>query len=245
MGVITKNLLLGFTLVCVVVLIVFCIQLIVINRGVDPVDPGPGISGGPSQGEEDTNGEEEDPNGEDENGINGYVPSTPRPTPQGTRNEIRVTPESFLVVYAREELFDFEEQEVDWWFFYRGGGNAALEISYVLITAQGVEAHIESLLNSYTGGSNIEVNGDGLITGSELRGFHALSMHEGGTYEAWIHTLPGFDLALVFVINYENDQQRDALYEVLNTLDIIGADEAGQTAQTNGSSTDDLDDDED
>ena len=39
-------------------------------------------------------------------------------------------------------------------------------------------------------------------------------------YEAWIHLLQDSDLALVFVINYENDQQRDALYDLLSTLDM-------------------------
>ena len=243
MNTITKNLLLGLTFVCVVVLIVFCIQLIVINRGVDPANQGPGISGGPPQGEDDPDGEEEDdPNGEDENGANGNTPLSPRPPPQGKRHEIRVAPESYLVIYAREELFGFEEQEIDWWFTYKGGGDATLEISYILITAQGVAAHAESLLKSYTGGSDVEVTGDGSIQGSELRGFHASTIHGGVIYEAWIHTLQGIDLALVFVINYENDQQRDALYEILSTLDMIGAGEAGQTTQTNGSSTDDHND---
>jgi len=238
-----KNLLLGFTLVCVIVLFVFCIQLIVINRGVEPPDQGPGISGG-QQGDENPDGDGEDDPGDDgDENPGGNVQPTPRPLPQGRRHEIRVTPESFLVLYAREALFDFEELEIDWWFTYKGGGNATLEISYILITAQGVAAHAESLLNSYTGGTEVTVFGDDFIGGSVLRGYHVSTLFEGSVYEAWVYPLVGNDLALVFVINYENDQQKDALYEVLSTLEIIGVGEAG-AQQTNGGSDYDPDDED-
>jgi len=234
-----KNILLGFTFVCVIVLLVFCIQLIVLNRGGEPSGPGPAISGG-QQGDEnpDREGEgEEDPDGEGEQGTNGNVQSTPRPPAQGTRHELMVTLDSVLVIYARDELFDFEEREIDWWFNYKGGGNATLEISYILITAQGVVAHAESFLNNYTGGTEAFFVGEDLIVSSEISGYHVTAVHGGGMYEAWIHTLPSSDLALVFVINYENNQQRDALYEVLSTLDMLIAGDfgtQGEPSQTNG-----------
>jgi len=223
---ISKNLLLGLTLVCVIVLIVFCIQLIVLNRGVDPADSGSVISSG-SQDNEDPEGDgEEESNGEDPNGIGGTTQVTPRPMPQGTRRELMVTMESVLVVYSRDELFDFEHREIDWWFTYTGGGNAKLEISYVMITPIGVAAHAETFLNNYTGGTEAEFTGEESIVGSELRGYHVTALSGGLRYEAWIHTLFDSDLALVFVISYENDQQRDALYEILSTLDMIGVGDA-------------------
>ena len=242
---ITKNLILGFTIVCVVVLIVFCIQIIVLNRGVDPAETGPGISSGP-QGDEgqDAQGDDEQTgDGEDDPGT--PVQATPRPPPQGRRHEIRVTPESYLVVYARDELFNFEEREADWWFYYTGGGTATLEISYIMITPIGVAAHAESHLNNYTGGTDAQFTGEESISGAEIRGYHASAMYGGAMYESWIHTLLGSDLALVFVIHYENNQQRDALYEVLSTLDMIGIGAStGTPAQTNGN-TEDPDEDSD
>jgi len=223
---ISKNLLLGLTLVCVIVLIVFCIQLIVLNRGVDPADSGSAISGS-SQSNEDTEGDgEEEPNGEGEDGTNVTAQVTPRPPPQGTRRELMVTMESVLVVYARDDLFDFEHREIDWWFTYTGGGDAKLEISYIMITPIGVAAHAETFLNNYTGGTEAEFTGEESIVGSELRGYHVTALSGGLRYEAWIHTLFDSDLALVFVISYENDQQKEALYEILSTLDMIGIGDA-------------------
>jgi len=213
---ISKNLFLALTLVCVIVLIVFCIQLIVINRGLDPADSGSAISGGPGQdGEEDP--DEEDPDGEDV----GNLQVTPRPIPQGTRRELRVTLESNLVIYTDDEIFDFEEDDIGWGFVYTRGGVAALEITHLSLAPQGVAATAEAFLSNYTGGAEAEFNGDELIMGSQVRGYHVTARHDGEVYEAWIHMLLGSDLALAFVISYENDQQRDALYEVLSTLDFI------------------------
>ena len=240
---ITKNLLLGLTFVCVVVLIVFCIQLIVLNRGVEPGTPGTVISGG-QQGDEDPGQEGDEEPGGEENPVN--TPGTPRPPPQGTRRELMVTMESVLVVYSRDELFDFEEREIDWWFNYKGGGNAKLEISYIVITPQGMAANAESLLNNYTGGTEAQFNGEEAIAGSELIGYHVSAMFGGGMYEAWIYSLLGSDLALVFVINYETEQQKDALYEVLSTLNMISINDAAAqspTDQPNGSNDDENGDD--
>ena len=223
---ISKNLLLGLTLVCVIVLIVFCIQLIVLNRGVDPSDSGSAISSG-SQSNEDTEIEdEEEPDNDGEDGANGTAQFTPRPPPQGTRRELMVSMDSLLVIYSRDELFNFEHREIDWWFTYTGGGDAKLEISYIMITPIGVSAHAETFLNNYTGGTEAEFTGEESIVGSELHGYHVTALSGGLRYEAWIHTLYESDLALVFVISYENDQQRDALYEMLSTLDMIGIGEA-------------------
>jgi len=244
---ISKNLLLGLTLVCVIILIVFCIQLIVLNRGADPAGSGPAISSGSQSGEEPgSEGEgEEEPNGESGEGSNVNAPPTPRPPPQGTRHTLNVTQQSQLIIYASEELFDFEERELDWWFLYTGGGVATLEISYIVITAQGVAAHAESFLNNYTGGTEAEFTGEESIRGSELRGYHVSAMHGGEMYEAWIHTLLDSDMALVFVINYERDQQREALYEILSTLDMIGRSDPGTgTADTPVPDGNDDDDDE-
>jgi len=181
------------------------------------------MSGDSQQGDEEPDGEGEDEiNGENEADTDSAFP-TPRPPPQGVRHELGVTLDSRLIVYARSELFEFEEREVDWWFRYLGGGGAALEISYIMITALGVEEHAKMVLNDYTGDSDAEFTGEESIAGSELRGYHATARLDAEIFEAWVHTLDGSDLALVFVINYENDQQRDALFEVLSTLDMITA----------------------
>ena len=225
---ITKNLLLALTLVCVIALIVFCIQLLIINRGVEPITPGASVSGGPQSGDEDPDSEEngEDTpsnlNGDGDAGENGYLDpaqETTRQPPVGTRNEIQVTSDSTLVIYAREELFDFERGETDWFFIYTGEGVATLEIRFTLITG-GIGAHAESFLNTYSGGDNAVFNGEEAIRGSSMLGYNVSIRYGGEMYEAWIHELIGQDIALAFVINYTTDEQKDALYDMLSTIDI-------------------------
>jgi len=220
---ITKNLLLALTLVCVVMFFVFCIQLLVINRGVEPITPGQAVAGGPKQGEEDPdpgeNGEEPSEGDEGENGNNDITQETPRPPPKGMRNEIPLSPDSTLIIYVDEELFDFEQGDVGWIFDFTGEGNAMLEVRFALITG-GVGAYAETFLNSYSGGEGSEFNGKESIKGSPLEGYNVSLRYGGVTYEAWIHELADSDTALAFVITYQNDQQKDVLYEMLSTLDV-------------------------
>ena len=223
---ISKNLLLALSLVCVIALIVFCIQLIVLNRGVEPIEPGSVVSGGSQPGNEPDNDEEPPDDEEGDGNEPEVVPVTPRPPPQGTRREIPVTENSRLVIYSSDDVFEFEERDFDWWFRYTGG-SAALEISYTAIGPQGVVVDAETFLNPYTGGTDSVFHGDVSIHGSLIRGYHVTAQSGSDTYEAWIHLLIDSDLALVFVINYENDQQRDALYDVLSSMDIESLGGAG------------------
>jgi len=216
---ISKNLLLGLSLVCVIVLIVFSIQLIVINSGVERVNPG-SISGGSQEG----NNADETQDNQGENGNNSNEPAapTPRPPPQGLRHELIVSENSRLLIYAREEFFSFEEGDLKWWFNFTGGGTAKLEIEFTMITvAQGAAAHAESFLNRYSGGTEATFTGEESIKGSLLRGYHATARHGGTTYEVWLHVFDDSDIALAFALNYENDQQKEALYEVLSTIDLV------------------------
>jgi hypothetical protein len=223
---ITKNLLLVLTFVCAIALVVFCIQLIVINRGVDPLDPGSGITGGSGQEGEGEPGAGDPDSGEEQGGVPSTDPP-PRPIPQGTPRMLHVSAENNLLVYARDELFDFEEGEIDWWFKYTGGGTATLEIGHLMLLAQNIETIAESFLNNYTGSDDSVFTGEELIHGSPIWGYHVHAHHGIGRYEAWIHRLIGTDIALVFVIYYENDTQRDALYEVLSTIEFIRVGDPG------------------
>jgi len=186
---------------------------------VAPTEQRPVVSGSSQQENETSESEngEEDADGEEDTG-NANIPSTPRPPPQGLRRQIRVSQSNLLILYARDELFDFEERDFDWWFLYTGGGLATLEIKHTMIGPQGIETHAVSFLNQYAGGTEAVYNGEDSIGGSDLRGHHVTTRHGNENYEAWIHILLDSDLALAFVICYENDQQKDALYEVLSTL---------------------------
>ena len=220
---ISKNLLLALSLVCVIALIVFCIQLIVLNRGVEPRDQGSTISSGSQQGDDDTDPDVDEPDADISSGTGpgaGDTQQPPRLPPQGTRRSIMVSDNSNLIIYARDELFDYERGDIDWRFVYTGDGNAMLEISFEFITFQGIASHAEAFLNNRTGGSEATLSGEESIKDSLLRGYHVSAQRGSETFEAWLYPLIGNDISLVFVINYSNDQQRDALYEVLSSMDI-------------------------
>ena len=212
---ISKNLLLGFALVCAIVVIVFSIQLVIINSGGEAAGSGSSMSGGSNDNTDDQNGED----GDEDDPATTPVP-TPRPPPQGFRREIPVTQNNNLIIYYMEQLFNYEDTGFNWLFNYLGEGDAKLEISFDVISPQGVEAHMISFMNGYSGGTEAEFTGFGDIAGSELDGYHVIARHGVVVYEAWVHMIQGTDLSLRFVINYDNGQQRDSLFTVLSSMDM-------------------------
>lgn len=231
-----KNLLLALTLACVVALIAFFIQLIIINTGVDPEEPSSVISDEQNGGSGRQNGDSETgnlENGDPEEG--GDLTTTPPPEESqtedpsteepptvalGTRRELLVAQDTRLVVYTNDELFNFTANAFDWVFEYTGDGAASLFITTIPILDQSLEAHVNSFLISYTGGLPVEFGGEVQILDSALRGYHASAHSEYETYEAWIHDLnmQDYDLALVFVINYTSDSHRNLLYAMLSSM---------------------------
>ena len=222
---ITKNLLLALSLVCAIALIVFCIQLIVLNRGVEPREPGATISAGTKQGDEepdpDAQPDGEGPDGENDNGDNNQTQNTPRPPPQGERNELVIPGDLKLIVYAREELFEYTKNDFNWRFEYLREGEAALEINLIVVTLQGLASDADTFLANYTEGATPESGNDLSFEGLPLEGYFVTAQRGSVTYEALVHPLPDGEFALVFVINYQNDQQKEALYEVLSSIDLL------------------------
>jgi len=215
---ITKNLLLALTLVGVIVLIVFSIQLIVLNRGVDPLNTGSVVSGG---SDSDENSSDEEDGDEEPDGAGSFdsMADTPRPPPQGTRRDFLVADNTRLVLYSSDELFDFDQGEFICFLRYTGGGLATLDVGFTSVT-QGVALHVEAVLNTRSAGTTAEFIGEQSIHGSPIIGYHARTQVGGETYEAWLVNLDNSDVALIITIHYQNDQQRDALYQVLSSLDI-------------------------
>jgi len=217
-----KNSLLAFALICVIALVVFCIQLIIINIGEERVTQGEIIVVEPERDEEHLNDNDiddiEDDHSDEENAF-GFEDFW-RPPQIGERYVIQVTPNSQLVVYAQDVLFEFEDRDIDWAFNYMLGGTAALEIMFKLVTVQGVESQSVAFLNEYSGSQASTFNGEVAITGTRLMGYHTSVNHLARTYEAWIINLLDSELSLVIIVHYETDAQRDALYQLLGTIDI-------------------------
>jgi len=231
-----KNIILAFTVVCGLFLIVFSIELILLNRasGDEGADP-PFTEDAPEGGGEDgtevgadgpgpTGGEGADAaagqGGEEER------PVGRPPTPDGVRYEQPVAEDKLLVFYTDRELFeltDFEIQDTLYVFSYKGGGSAALQIDSIFIWA-GAEGYESDYLHNDFGAEVSEVHDEDYVGRSQLRGVLVTGANDGLYYEAWIHRFMSFDggeFALAFVLSYENSAQRNALYDILDTLDIV------------------------
>ena len=237
-----KNIVIIFTLVSIVAVTVFSVELVLLNRdaggsenGLEPLenagisvidiqpslepavleDPGLGDDNGQHENSEQL----EDPADPDE--TEDLPPLSP-PIRHTMPMEID---ERELIVYANEELFDVSAGESYLLFTFTGSGNASLEIAFDFITPPGgMEQLSLRFLTDYLDGGESTVVGYGGIRDSELNGVLVTGEKNGTTYEAWIHSLTGSNtdgMALVFVIDYQNDTQRDALYTVLDTVEMI------------------------
>nr|AGS53229.1 hypothetical protein [uncultured bacterium contig00102] len=222
MNPILKNALLVFTLMCVLIFVIFAVELVRLNAGSD--NDGvytPPTSGGATGG--DISGAGTPPTGDGTGVGTGLpddtgTPTSPSDTPSGQRYELPITESMKLVLYADEELFERSETgSGDVVFTHTGGTNtSALEI---ILDADVVP---EGYLNAYTNGTTV-VGGDRAIGNSELRGTFVMSEGDNEIFEAWIYSYPYDDLQgvnIVFVINYATENQKEDFYKVLDTLAI-------------------------
>ena len=236
-----KNLITAFTVLCLIVFVVFCIQLLVINRDNrperDPVlsDVGTGTPSETESPPTDNVLTFDDPNGDDdwltndypENNDDGFLLQTPTiPPPPNTERhafplEMGVAE---LVFYVDMELFEFTNLGDGWHFSNLTGGYSGLEITFVFVHPQGgVNAVADGFLHNYLDGADSVVMGERSIGSSQVRGIFVTGENDGETYSAWLRSHSDFgndSLALVIVINYRNDAQRDLIYDILDTMHI-------------------------
>jgi len=231
-----KNIVMAFTLLCAIFLVIFVVELILVNRDTGEDYNGSAIFNGQAVTNGAENGEE--PNGPDELGepaaigLGDELIIIPG---EGTRFEIEMLDTGLtLVLYVDEGVFDFrpEDGEVEryWWFYYRADDSitdrVALEVAIDFITPpDGIDGLASRFLDGYLEGADSIVRGERDIRNSSLRGVEVAGEREDGRiYEAWIHRLverSAHELAVVFVIRYDTDEQRDALYSILDTLYMI------------------------
>ncbi|MCL2391567.1 MAG: hypothetical protein FWC66_03025 [Oscillospiraceae bacterium] len=234
-----KNIVMVFTLIAAIFLVIFCVELIIVNRETTENGSEPTVSA-------DT----PDENGEDgmseENGyfdsledwyLNGFGEEDGEfgeiiiPAPRGeTRFEMPTLLDDLtLIAYADEGFFNFFEGEYNWLFAYASEGEASLQISFDLITHEGIRALAgRVLLRHLDDGGQSRVLGERNVGASDIRGYAVISEAEDRTIEAWVHSLTGSPteaIAVVFLITYENEDQREALFEILDTLEIISDDD--------------------
>jgi len=229
-----KNLLLVFTLICAIVLIVFIIELFIVNRDSD--DGGESVlSASDITPAETEKSPEMQPLALASNSPSSAnkenLPQESTTRPAGKRYDLLYTHTESLVLYADEELFDYNaELEMAAMFSYKDDDTASLLICFDTYP-QGAEKRAETFLDGYLDGNESFVSGMGPIRHSSLTGVFVSGVNNGETFEAWIHSIPGNDsdvsnddnddIGLEFVIRYKDNEQKNALYAILDTLEII------------------------
>jgi len=222
-----RNLLLVFSLLCIIAIIVFSIQLIVINRPEKsdvaaeqspPVESSPGISTPPVQTSTST---ASSPPVETPEQTTSTTPSPSTATPTGTRCEMPLLPTLTIVMYADEEIFDFTVWNLNYVFTYQGAGTASIEILIDYIP-EGLEARAQDILSNYTEGAESTIDGDVVIGRAMLSGVTATAMRGDDTYVAWLGYLTESDaMSLELIMQYRNEEQKEAIDALLATLEMI------------------------
>ena len=235
MGKMLKNLLIVLALVCMIVLVVFCVELFMLNRGGnsggdDAISSPAGNSAGGGEGEGQAAPGTNPPSGEgasdDAGRAGGESPSPGRQTeaPSGTRYEHLMPPgDSLLILYADDETFEYIELNDGYLYEYTGGGTASLEVSMVHMPL-GIDARAGDYLDGYVGSGGTITGRETPIGRSSLEGVYVHGEIDGEKYEAWIHSFAEVgieDMGVAFIIHYRNDGQKNALNNILDTLTLV------------------------
>ena len=237
-----KRIILIFTLLCVVLLVVFCVELLLLNRSVEnpeatPPEPPPAEVPPvepeipPAQPEDETPPSDEPPQPPPGDGAEGA----------GTRYELALVSDVTLVLYVDDEVFELEDMEQTWIFNYMDG-SAKFEISPVYLP-QGAAVYANSFLDGYLNGEPYNIRGARPIGNSPISGIYATGATEDAeTVSAWIsaiETVDGDNMGMVVVMTHSDDEGRDAILSALDTMTMITAadgttpDNAGDTAPAN------------
>jgi len=135
-----------------------------------------------------------------------------------------------LTLFVKEDFegqqFAFSEpdsEEVFCVLDYKGNGTAGIELRYASLP-DGTRAYAGDLLDEYVGEGGTAVTGEAPVRGSSLGGTAVTGEKDGMIYEAWVCSFAdaGFsNTGVVIIIYYQNDLQKNALYEILDSLEMI------------------------
>ena len=214
-----------FTLLCVLVVIVFSVELVLLNRGRENTGLAalePPHASNPHE-DEPTQPNQPPPEEPPENGGE-EPPEQTEPTEVLTRVELELVSDSAIIIYIDEEMFENTALDLTWLFSHtEEESEASLEISLIYMS-HGAEAYARSVLDGYLEGGTSNFVGERDIASSNSRGFYAVGRKDTETYAAWIialNSVEGNNLGVAIIINYSNNDHRDMLYSVLDTLEII------------------------
>jgi hypothetical protein len=235
-----KNLLIVFTLLCAIAVVVFTIELFIINRGSRDGDTEQSLSGGqPAVGGSPSEGQQAPSGGEPQEGTgqpgetgqptDTGPPDGQRPPPMGTLNERLMPGENTrLAFYTDDELLDHivtESEDILDIFALKADQTSRLEIRFVFFPHD-LREFAERILDDFINRGTTRVGDEIQIGNSPLTGLYVSGEESGVSYEAWIYNFSshGFDdIGLAFIINHRNDEQKEALHAILDTLEMVTA----------------------
>ena len=234
-----KKLIAFFTLLCVVVLMVFCVELLLLNKnsgdGTGAASsqtgkPGGTHTGAPSTPPTDTPPQSETPpigGGPDTSATSPGTdepPNTAPSAPNKEQHQIRLADDIALSVSINPNKFDYEQQDMGDIFIYKGGGSATLEIVLDYLPF-GAAERAKGFLDMYTDKAQAIIEEEKQVGQSKLIGTHVLAMKGEITYEAWICDIPADDnTAFDLIIQYRELSQKEAIYDILGTMELVTAD---------------------
>jgi len=217
-----KKILVGFTIMCALVCFVFVVQLVALNRkGDDLTDTSLSAS-------EDHSRNTDEPADNNDGNIagSGDQPIQTAFMPTGKRYELPYTVAQNLVLYADDELFAHDSQlEMAEKFTYADGDEASLLIHFISFPL-GVQSEAETFLDGYLEGNQSFVHGLVPIRWSSLTGVYVTGVKGNETFEVWLHSIPdgdadaSNDIGMAFVIRYMSNEQKNALFTILDSIEL-------------------------
>jgi len=133
--------------------------------------------------------------------------------------------ETDLVFHVDDSLFSFFEVEINWMFYYIPDEAAMLEISYVFAAPLIIDELASGLLYNYLDDGEVFTEDNRSIANSPLSGYYAAGINGETTYEVWLYSISDLTsegLALAIVTSYQNEDQKKAIYDILDSMEIAG-----------------------
>ena len=217
-----RILIMFFTVVCLVVLVVFCVELILQNRGVER-----GVIQAPAEIEDDPDEQPPDYDGDEEEPLEDEIPE-----PLLDRFAIPMPGGEFILgMYVDMDRFGHNSGEILDWFVYMGGGATAfLEIHMVQIPEDSENYAIEFMEGRFdVQGVPDEDYTHTRISNSGLSGMYALADYEGTRFETWILAIPNTpNFGVAITISYRDYEQLLALEAILDTMELLSGRDADE-----------------
>ena len=216
-----KRLITLFTFLCMLLLIVFSVELFMLNRSEDvPVLPSvqPPVQDLPIFQATLT----DIPSVDQATPTDINSPSSGEDEPVGIRYEFALVSDVTLIIYVDDELFELEDLEQTW-IFKHIDGVTKFEISPVYLP-QGPAVYANNFLDGYLGGEPYGIRGQRPIGNSPLSGVYARGTSGDDVVSGWvsaIDTVDGDNMGMVIVTIHRDNDGETAILAALDTLEML------------------------